>query len=242
MNYKEKFLEIFSFFIKGKSLEDTKTEDRDGKYVKKEKDGTKTIVWYQNGVIHNDHGPAFIRKGGGFDAITQWYKNGLIHNDDGPAMITKTTSGKWTKEWYQNGELHRDGDEPAIINSENEKHWYKGGQLHRDGDKPAIEIKDAHKWFINGQPHRENGPAARSVGKNLEPWEQWYRNGKLHREDGPAIKDAKIKGYYRDPGEQWWIDGNQLTKDEFDKFVFCKKLESELPKNNEKPQSKKLKL
>ena len=242
MNYKEKFLEIFSFLINGKSLDDTKEEDRNGRYVKKEKDGTKKIVWYKNGVIHNGNGPAFIRKGGGFDTVIQWYQNGVIHNDNGPAMITKTPSGKWTKEWYKNGELHRDGDEPAIINSENERHWYKNGQLHRDGDKPAVEDKDFHKWFINGTIHRDNGPAAIGLRKNLENWERWYRNGKLHREDGPASRSPEIKGFYRDPGEQWWVDGNQLTKEEFDIFLSYKKLDKELPKNDSKPQSKKMKL
>jgi hypothetical protein len=239
MNYTEKFLEIFSFFIQGKSLEGTKEEDRNGKYVKKEKDGTKKIVWYKNGLIHNDHGPAFIRKGGGFDTLIQWYQNGVIHNDNGPAMITKESSGKWTEEWYQHGELHRDNDKPAIVDSNGNKHWYKNGVLHRDTDKPAIECKDFHQWFINGVSHRDNGPAMIGVGKSFE---HWYKNGKLHREDGPAIKAPEIKGFYRDPGEQWWLDGTQVTKEEFNIFLFSKKLEKELPKNNDKPQGKKLKL
>lgn len=216
MNYKEKFLEIFSFFIQGKSLEGTKEEDRNGRYVKKEKDGTKKIIWY---------------------------KNGVIHNDNAPAIITKESSGKWTKEWYRNGELHRDGDEPAIIDSDDNKQWYKNGKLHREGDNPAIIFSNGDKfWYKDGYIHRNNAPAAIGMGKSLENWEQWYKNGKLHREDGPALKAPKIQGFYRDPGEQWWLDGKQVTKDEFDKFLSYKKLDKELPKNNSKPQNKKMKL
>jgi len=215
MNYKDKFLEIFSFFIKGKSLEGTTEEHRNGKYFKKEKDGIKRIIWYKNGQLHRENGAAFIRSGGGFDTIKEWYQNGLIHNDNGPAMITKSPYGKWTKEWYKDGELHRDGDDPAIINSSEENYWYKNGHLHRDHGPAIIKQNSKH----------------------------WYKNGVLHREDGPAVQSPQIKGFYREPGEEWWINGKQLTKEEFNIFISYKNLDKELPnKNNDKIQGKKLKI
>ena len=36
----------------------------------------------------------------------------------------------------------------------------------------------------------------------------WYQNGKLHRLDGPAIEWA-------DGTRQWWINGKQLSEEEF---------------------------
>jgi hypothetical protein len=39
------------------------------------------------------------------------------------------------------------------------KSWYLNGQLHRE-DGPAIEYVDGGKaWFLNGKRHREDGPA-----------------------------------------------------------------------------------
>ena len=37
---------------------------------------------------------------------------------------------------------------------------------------------------------------------------KWYLKGKLHREDGPAVE-------YNDGYKEWFIDGEQLTEEEF---------------------------
>ena len=48
-------------------------------------------------------------------------------------------------------------------------------------------------WYLNGQQHRADGPAAiRADGS-----QSWWLNGKLHREDGPAVIDAD--------GSQFWF-------------------------------------
>ena len=39
-------------------------------------------------------------------------------------------------------------------------------------------------WFLNGERHREDGPAIEQANGHKE----WYLNGKRHREDGPAIE------------------------------------------------------
>lgn len=42
--------------------------------------------------------------------------------------------------------------------------------------------KLATKWYLNGELHREDGPAVTTVEGDC-----WYmRNGLIHREDGPA--------------------------------------------------------
>ena len=43
-------------------------------------------------------------------------------------------------------------------NSENEVH-YKGNVKHRDFDLPAIFNSWCCEWWINGERHRETGPA-----------------------------------------------------------------------------------
>ena len=85
--------------------------------------------------------------------------------------------------------------------------WYLNGECHRE-DGPAIERADGGKeWFLNGKRHREDGPAIEWAGGK-----HWYLNGSLHREDGPAIEWANgIKS--------WWINGRLLTEEEWKKKV-----------------------
>jgi hypothetical protein len=61
-------------------------------------------------------------------------------------------------------------------------------------------------WYLNGQLHREDGPAMEwfNGGK------AWYLNGQRHREDGPA--EEYCTGY-----KAWWLKGEYLTEDEFNK-------------------------
>jgi hypothetical protein len=61
-------------------------------------------------------------------------------------------------------------------------------------------------WFLNGQRHREDGPAVeRSNGDN-----SWWLNGELHREDGPAVVDSYGDKY-------WYLNGEYLTEEKFNK-------------------------
>ena len=59
-------------------------------------------------------------------------------------------------------------------------------------------------WRLNGQIHREDGPAVEQPDGSRA----WYRNGELHREDGPAIE-------YADRSWTWYLNGEQLTYAEF---------------------------
>jgi len=75
------------------------------------------------------------------------------------------------------------------------RHAYlMNGQFHRE-DGPAIERASGTKyWFQNGHLHREDGPAIEKAdGSKL-----WYKIGKSHREDGPAIERANgTKAWYK---------------------------------------------
>ena len=84
------------------------------------------------------------------------------------------------------------------------KYWYINGQLHRE-DGPAIEGADGYKvWYIKGQCHREDGPAVEWADGD----KAWYINGQLHREDGPAVERANGSKF-------WYIKGQSLTEAEF---------------------------
>jgi len=67
-------------------------------------------------------------------------------------------------------------------------------KVYEDGTK---------KWFLNGQLHREDGPAIE--------WEdgtkKWFLNGQLHREDGPAVE-------WVDGTKLWYLNGKHLTQEE----------------------------
>jgi hypothetical protein len=79
-----------------------------------------------------------------------------------------------------------------------------GGELH--------EYPNGFKtWILNGQFHREDGPAKEYAdGDNY-----WYLNGKLHREDGAAIEWAN--------GDKWWYLNGELihctTQKEFERLM-----------------------
>jgi hypothetical protein len=59
-------------------------------------------------------------------------------------------------------------------------------------------------WYLNGQYHREDGPAIEFASGNK--W--WYLNGNLHRTDGPAFEMA-------DGSKSWYLNGERLTEAEF---------------------------
>ncbi len=83
------------------------------------------------------------------------------------------------------------------------KSWYLNGQRHRD-DGPAIECANGGKsWYLNGQRHREDGPAIECADGN----KIWFVNDQRHREDGPAVECA-------DGTKSWYLNGVLMTKEE----------------------------
>ena len=86
--------------------------------------------------------------------------------------------------------------------------WRLNGNLHRE-DGPAAEWSDGSKeWYRNGKYHREDGPAIEWA----DGTKKWCRNGQKHREDGPAVERAD--GY-----KEWWLNGEQYTEEEFNRAI-----------------------
>ena len=83
------------------------------------------------------------------------------------------------------------------------QYWYLNGQLHRE-DGPAVIYADGTQyWWLNGQLHREDGPAIIYADGTQE----WCLNDQLHREDGPAI-------VYGDGSGLWYLYGDNITEQE----------------------------
>ena len=81
------------------------------------------------------------------------------------------------------------------------KQWFLNGELHRE-DGPAIERTNGDKeWYLNGVRHREDGPAV----ENANGMKMWYLNGKLHREDGPATIHVSGAMSY------WFLNDEETT-------------------------------
>ena len=63
-------------------------------------------------------------------------------------------------------------------------------------EQPKCEVDQYgnKKWFLNGELHREDGPAFEYANGRKE----WWLNGYLHREDGPAVER-------RSGTKEWWL-------------------------------------
>ena len=86
--------------------------------------------------------------------------------------------------------------------SDGTKKWYLNGNLHRE-DGPALEYPHGtKKWYLNGKYHREDGPAL----EWSDGTKKWYLNGKYHREDGPALE-------YANGRKEWYLNGKIHRED-----------------------------
>jgi len=64
-----------------------------------------------------------------------------------------------------------------------------------------IGVNGTKRWYLNGNLHRENGPAV----EHADGTRYWCLNGYLHREDGPAIENA-------DGTTEYWVNDNYITQ------------------------------
>ena len=73
--------------------------------------------------------------------------------------------------------------------------------------KIVSENGEIISYFKHDNCHREDGPAFERKGGI----KQWAIYGRLHREDGPAV-------VYPDGAEEWWLEGTELTEQNFIKW------------------------
>ena len=88
-----------------------------------------------------------------------------------------------------------------ITHPDGTKKWYLNGELHRE-DGPAYERPNGFKeWWLNGKLHREDGPAVEYPDGS----KAWRLNGKRHRINGPAYE-------YSDGTKEWWFNDESYDK------------------------------
>jgi hypothetical protein len=75
-----------------------------------------------------------------------------------------------------------------------------------DDMQPTLSISSSgtKRWRLNGQYHREDGPAIEFADGD----KFWWLNGERHRTDGPAIEFA-------DGGVSWWLHDKRITLNEW---------------------------
>ena len=85
------------------------------------------------------------------------------------------------------------------VDEDGTKSWFLNGEHHRE-DGPAVEWADGRKeWYLNGKHHREDGPARECANGSKEWWLYGYR----HREDGPAFEWA-------DGSKEWRLNDEEV--------------------------------
>jgi hypothetical protein len=89
------------------------------------------------------------------------------------------------------------------IDQEGTREWLLNGERHREGG-PAVEYATGSEvWYVNGRLHREAGPTIERAYGGKE----WYKNGQRHREGGPAVEHANGTEVWHKNGQRHREDG-----------------------------------
>jgi len=134
-------------------------------------------VWYKNGKLHREDGPAEIWVTG----ERFWYKNGKLV--DAP-KAKKETMKSITVDY--SSEIPK-GYTGHVKYTDGTQEWLKDRQLHREDGPAVINLDGTQVWYKNGIWHREDGPSIIYANGTQE----WYKNGRLI--DAPETKSSGIK-------------------------------------------------
>ena len=76
----------------------------------------------------------------------------------------------------------------------------------------AFNTHGAKTWYVNGKPHRDDGPALEIDIKSKDiKSDYWFKDGELHRSDGPAWTHS-------DGSSRYYINGDEVTKESQELF------------------------
>ena len=110
--------------------------------------------------------------------------------------------------------MKNNNDQPVCaVDANGTKEWYLNGKPHRV-DGPAVEWANGAKvWYLNDKYHRVDGPAV----EYADGTEEWFLDGKFHRVDGPAVEWANgIKS--------WFLNGKHYCRSDQSQYYFAKGL------------------
>lgn len=190
-----------------------------------DEDGTER--WLLDGNLHRKGAPAVVHPNG----IEEWRRDGKLHREDGPALIVPADIYERVDYEYEPikavtvAALEGTSSEDLQLYGPGWA-WFENGELHRS-DGPAVE--DTRRrvygkrtaYYFRGALHREEGPALEILDDEDEgDSRHWYRHGQPHREDGPAriwgpIDPATGEFVGRIELEEYWVDGEELSEDEW---------------------------
>ena len=127
-------------------------------------EGKTQQLWFIHGKLHRLDGPAVIYRDPKHlkNTIEEWFMDGEWHRENGPAYIEKNGQTFYAEMWYHHGKRHRIGG-PAYIT------W--------DGSRPGPGSY-TYGWFVDGQLHREDGPALTEPSDYVLTLRKWYIRGK----------------------------------------------------------------
>lgn len=158
---------------------------------------------FEEGLLHNIYGPAVVR----IDGTKEYWIRGVKMDDmneyESLSMMIRCS-----------GQLPGlrtifDGYEMRVIPTFDVTED-DGSNKMLDNDSGQTIVTDFHGtsvWSVNGVLTRDDGPAVFFANGT-----QWYLNaGHFHRTDGPAI----VWTADTDSKYEYWLDGKQLTHDEF---------------------------
>lgn len=187
------------------------------------------LAFFEEGVLHNSHGPAISRSNGDaeywlwgvrYEDYESYSEDAAVarsleedfaplrtvfdgHEHRVAPVLSNFANGEQRS--TINGSLH-DIAGPAIYGPADYEGYYSDGLAHRE-DGPAVVASTTTKaWAKNGIISREDGPAI-----EFSNGVQWYiKDGKFHRTDGPAVVGGSK--------DEYWVDGKQMTEDEFNEM------------------------
>jgi hypothetical protein len=68
----------------------------------------------------------------------------------------------------------------------------------------SLNIFGSKVWQLNGEYHREDGPAF----EKKNGYKSWWLNGQRHRTDGPAVVN-------HDGEKEWWLNGYYFEEEQW---------------------------
>lgn len=125
-------------------------------------------------------------------------------NDNLAELLTlrKTISNLGTIRYYnRDNQMHRIHG-PAVIWPDGVEEWWINGELHREDGPAHTNTNGTMVWYHYGLKHRIDGPAFIWDDGDTE----WWLNGERHREDGPAVERT-------DGSKEWYRNGKFIRSE-----------------------------
>ncbi len=111
--------------------------------------------------------------------------------------------------------------------------WTLNGEPHREDGPAAVYLDGTKEWMLHGRRHRIGGPALEKSDGSMF----WYKNGLLHNEEGPAWIEYQVASGVQKCVIRWAINGLPL---DFQEWRYCRirfslKAINTCPPNDHKP-------